>query len=123
MTDSFTDFSIELSSDMQSHGSFNNDQEDIMNTGGLSDAEKTVLRSRDPKQVIIMADNFTDFVIALSSDAQKLEAFKNDPEAVMDAAGLSGAEKTVLRTGDPELIRSAMVQTGDISAIVVLAIN
>jgi hypothetical protein len=60
-----------------------------------------------------MADNFTDFVIALSGDAQKLEAFKNDPEAVMDAAGLSNAEKTILRTNDPALIRSAMSPASD----------
>jgi hypothetical protein len=68
-----------------------------------------------------MADNFTDFVIALSSDAQKLEAFKNDPEAVMDAAGLSNAEKTILRTSDPALIRSAMSSTADDTVAIVIS--
>ena len=56
-----------------------------------------------------MASNFTNFVISLSRDPQKLADFNRDPQAVVDAAGLTPAEKTLLLNRDMQGIRSALV--------------
>ena len=56
-----------------------------------------------------MASNFTHFLTSFGEDPQQLEAFKQDPHAVMDAAGLTPAEKTLLLSGNTQLIRSALV--------------
>jgi hypothetical protein len=56
-----------------------------------------------------MASNFTNFLISFGEDPQQLEAFKRDPHAVLDAAGLTPAEKTLLLSGHPQLIRSALI--------------
>jgi Aromatic-ring-opening dioxygenase LigAB, LigA subunit len=60
-----------------------------------------------------MASNFTNFLLALGEDPQILEAFKQDPEAVMDEAGLTPAEKTLLMSGNMQLIRLAIVNDPD----------
>lgn len=56
-----------------------------------------------------MASNFTNFLISFGENPQQLEAFKQDPHAVLDAAGLTPAEKTLLLSGNMLLIRSALV--------------
>lgn len=56
-----------------------------------------------------MASNFTHFLISFGEDPQQLEDFKRDPHAVLDAAGLTPAEKTLLLSGHPQLIRSALL--------------
>jgi hypothetical protein len=56
-----------------------------------------------------MASNFTNFILSIGEDPQQLEAFKQDPHAVMDAAGLTPAEKTLLLSGNAQMIRSALV--------------
>ena len=56
-----------------------------------------------------MASKFTDLLLTLGEDPQLLEAFKQNPDAVMDAAGLTPAEKALLFSGDAQLIRSAIV--------------
>ena len=56
-----------------------------------------------------MATNFTHFLLSIGENPQQLEAFKQDPDAVMDAAGLTPAEKTLLLSGNMQLIRSALV--------------
>ena len=56
-----------------------------------------------------MATNFTNFLLSIGENPQQLEAFKKDPDAVMDAAGLTPAEKALLFSGDAQLIRSAIV--------------
>ncbi len=61
-----------------------------------------------------MASNFTNFLISFGEDPQQLEAFKQDPHAVLDAAGLTPAEKTLLLSGNMQLIRSALVADPDL---------
>ncbi len=56
-----------------------------------------------------MASNFTHFLISFGDDPQQLEAFKRDPHPVLDAAGLTPAEKTLLLSGNKQLIRSALL--------------
>ena len=56
-----------------------------------------------------MASNFTNFLVSLVDDPQKLDTLKQDPDAVMDKAGLTLAEKTLLLSGNMQLIRLAIV--------------
>ena len=56
-----------------------------------------------------MASNFTNFLVSLVDDPQKLDTLKRDPDAVMDKAGLTLAEKTLLLSGNAQLIRSAII--------------
>jgi hypothetical protein len=56
-----------------------------------------------------MASNFTNFLVTFGEDPQQLEAFKQNPHVVMDAAGLTPAEKTLLMSGNTQLIRQALV--------------
>jgi len=56
-----------------------------------------------------MASRFTHFLLNLGEDPQLLEKFKQNPDSVMDEAGLTPAEKTLLLSGDAQLIRSAIV--------------
>jgi hypothetical protein len=56
-----------------------------------------------------MASNFTRFLVTLSEDPQQLEAYQQNPHAVMNEAGLTPAEKTLLMSGDMQLIRQALV--------------
>ncbi len=60
-----------------------------------------------------MASNFTNFLLTLGEDPQKLEAFKQNPDAVMDAAGLTPAEKALILSGNMPLIRAALVADPD----------
>jgi hypothetical protein len=56
-----------------------------------------------------MASKFTNLLLSLGEDPQLLEAFKQNPDTVMDAAGLTPAEKALLWSGNAQLIRSAIV--------------
>jgi hypothetical protein len=56
-----------------------------------------------------MASKFTNFIISLSNDPQKLDAFNQDPQSVMDAAGLTSHEKNLLLSKDMHAIRSTLV--------------
>ena len=56
-----------------------------------------------------MASKFTNLLLTLGEDPQLLYAFRRNPDAVMDAAGLTPAEKALLFSGDAQLIRSAIV--------------
>ncbi len=56
-----------------------------------------------------MASNFTNFLISFGENPQQLEAFKRNPDAVLDAAGLTPAEKTLLLSGNVQLIRLALI--------------
>jgi hypothetical protein len=60
-----------------------------------------------------MASNFTHFLLKLSDDPQLLEKFKQNPDSAMDGEGLTPAEKTLLLSGNVQLIRSAIVNDPD----------
>jgi hypothetical protein len=55
-----------------------------------------------------MAEKFTEFMMSLAQDPQALSAFKARPEAAIKAAGLSAAERAVILSKDPSLIRKAL---------------
>jgi hypothetical protein len=56
-----------------------------------------------------MASNFTNFLVSLVDDPQKLDTLKQDPDAVMVNAGLTPSEKTLLLSGNMQLIRLAIL--------------
>lgn len=47
-----------------------------------------------------------DFLVGLSKDPAKAEAFKNDPDGVMDAHGIAHEDKAVIKTGDHDQIHA-----------------
>jgi len=49
-------------------------------------------------------NRFAQFIADLALDPGKLAQYQKDPEAAMQAAGLSDEEKAVLRTGDFNVI-------------------
>ncbi len=55
-----------------------------------------------------MVSRLADFLIALSTDPRRLDAFEADPESAMAAAGLSAVEREAVRSRSPRLIRSAL---------------
>lgn len=59
-----------------------------------------------------MPKKAADFVTKLSQDPGKREAYKTDPEGLMDEHGLSEEDKAVLRTGDPDKIREYLGDEG-----------
>jgi hypothetical protein len=56
-----------------------------------------------------MATNFTNFLLSFGEDPKQLEAFVQDAHTILDQAGLTPAEKTLLLSGNIHLIRSALV--------------
>jgi hypothetical protein len=56
-----------------------------------------------------MADKFSQFVLNLASDPQALAQFQKQPDAAASNAGLSPAEVAVLKSGDPNLVRQAVM--------------
>ncbi|MCH1928771.1 hypothetical protein L9G16_01105 [Shewanella sp. A25] len=50
--------------------------------------------------------NLTDFFTQLGQDAKLMEAYKQDPEAVMRAHGLSDDEINAVMAGDMEKLKA-----------------
>jgi hypothetical protein len=61
-----------------------------------------------------MASNFTNFFVSLVDDPQKLDTLKRDPDAVLEVASLTPAEKSLIKSGDMQMIRSAIVSAPDL---------
>jgi hypothetical protein len=53
-----------------------------------------------------MSERVTDFLIMLSKDPVKLDAFLDDPEPVLEESGLTREERELLLSGDTERIRA-----------------
>jgi hypothetical protein len=51
---------------------------------------------------------FTKFVRDLSEHPDKVSEFEKDPRAVMEKAGLTHAEQTLILSGNEELITQAL---------------
>ncbi len=52
-----------------------------------------------------MSKKALEYVVSVSEDPEKAQAHKDDPDAAMDAAGLSDEDKDILKSGDLERIR------------------
>ena len=74
-----------------------------------------------------MRKNALRFLIDLSKDAQKREAFQRNPGAVLESAGISDEEaKAVLGGGDPNAIRQYLGSDApeeDDSSVLVLVLS
>jgi hypothetical protein len=55
---------------------------------------------------------FAHFIAVLALNPDELKRYKKDPEAAMEAAGLSEEEKGLLRKGDFRLICEFLGDTG-----------
>jgi hypothetical protein len=53
-------------------------------------------------------NDLIQFLLEVSSDAERLARYQVDPEGEMESAGLSDEERTALRSGDCSLIRAAL---------------
>lgn len=60
------------------------------------------------------------FLIDLSKDPKKREAFKKDPDGTMEKAGLSDKDKAVLKSGDPMKIREHLGDDGPPGCMVMI---
>lgn len=53
-----------------------------------------------------MSERVAEFLIMLSKDPVKLDAFLDDPRPLLQGSGLTGEERELLLSGDPERIRA-----------------
>jgi len=53
-----------------------------------------------------MASKFTDFLISFGDDPNQVQAFEQNPQAVMANAGLTQAEQNMILTRDVQGIRN-----------------
>lgn len=68
-----------------------------------------------------MSDKFEEFLIELASRPDLLWALDENPDSVLDDIELSDIEKSVLRSGDTAMLRTALC--ADLSpAIAVVAV-
>jgi len=58
-----------------------------------------------------MASNLVSFLQRLNTDPTVVERYERDPDAAMDQADLSTAEKELLKSGDPVRIRRAVAES------------
>ena len=54
------------------------------------------------------ADRFRAFLVGLATDPAKLGSFIRDPDATMEAAGISSADQSILKSGNPSVIHSRL---------------
>jgi hypothetical protein len=65
-----------------------------------------------------------NYLMELAENPAKVKALRNNPDAELDASGLSDEEKDVVKSGDPARIRSAFgdPQLGTTVIVIVLAV-
>jgi hypothetical protein len=54
------------------------------------------------------ADGFRAFLVGLATDPAKLGAFIKDADTAMEAAGISSADQSILKSGNPAVIHSRL---------------
>ena len=69
-----------------------------------------------------MADNLKNFLVELAEDQQKLLAFKDNPDEVLNSSNLNSAEKAIVKSGDKNLIASAISDTDARATVVAVTI-
>jgi hypothetical protein len=70
-------------------------------------AAGSTARNDDPQKT-----KFTDFLFSLMNEPTRLVAFRENPDAVLDAADLTPEEKETLKSGDAGRILSRLAQAG-----------
>ncbi len=61
-----------------------------------------------------MATNLTNFLLSLGDNPQRLQAFKQNPVAVMTQAGLTPTEQNMILTGDVLAVRTLLLADPDL---------
>ncbi len=69
-----------------------------------------------------MASNFTNLIIRLS-DPQQFQAYQQDPNAVLDAAGITTNEKSLILHQDMQGIRSTLLADPGLRASLNISTN
>jgi hypothetical protein len=66
------------------------------------------------------------YLLSLSKDPAKVQALRKNPQAELQAAGLSAADQEVIKSADPGRIRAAIsggqALAGDVTVVVVIAV-
>jgi hypothetical protein len=57
-----------------------------------------------------MAERFTEFVLSLAEEPDKLAELIKDPNAFLKDVDLTAAEKALIKSGNPDLIRAAITE-------------
>jgi hypothetical protein len=53
--------------------------------------------------------NLTDFLLRIATDSSAFAVFKQDPDGAMDAAGLTAAQKSAVKSKDPKKLSAAVL--------------
>ena len=61
-----------------------------------------------------MATNLTNFLFSLSDNPQQLQAFKQNPKAVMTTAGLTQDEQNLILNGDVPAVHQHLLADPDL---------
>jgi cytochrome P450 len=61
-----------------------------------------------------MATNLTNFLLSLGENPQQVQAFKQNPQAVMAAAGLTQAEQNLILSGDVHTVHQHLLVDPDL---------
>ena len=64
-----------------------------------------------------MATNLTNFLFSLSDNPQHLQAFKQNPQAAMAAAGLTQAEQNLILNGDVHTVHQHLLADPDLKNV------
>ncbi len=67
-----------------------------------------------------MSKKAADFLINLSKDPKKRDAFKSNPDATMKAAGLSDADRAAINSRDPKTIRDHLGDDGPPGCLILI---
>ena len=61
-----------------------------------------------------MAKNLTNFLLSLGENPQQVQAFKQNPKAVMTQAGLDPAEQNLILSGDVHTVYQHLLADPDL---------
>jgi len=64
-----------------------------------------------------MATNLTNFLFSLSDNPQHLQAFKQNPQAAMAAAGLTQTEQNLILNGDVHTVHQHLLADPDLKNV------
>jgi hypothetical protein len=59
-----------------------------------------------------MAEEMANFLYRVSSDPSLLQRFKVNPDAILDATGMSEEDKAIVKSGDARRIEAALEAQG-----------
>lgn len=70
-----------------------------------------------------MAKNLTNFLLSLGENPQQVQAFKQNPKAVMTQAGLDPAEQNLILSGDVHTVHQHLLADPDLKNAMGISAN